>query len=418
MIPDAKIRIPALLGRVRVHHAFLLAVLAGVVCFPSIGRHWFARESPTASVATVVPAATRIPWKEVTGTFSRHQTVADVLDQYSVGAAQVDALVRSVRPVYDLHRVKAGRSFSILFAPDGSLRTFRYDLDKEKYLTVYQSDNEYLAAVKARRFDTRIEPVGGTIEGSLFSAVYSIGETDQLALNLADIFMWEIDFYTEIRKGDCFRALIEKQYLEGSFVQYGSVRAASITNQGRTYTAYLFEDEGDVLGYFDPEGRSLKKSFLKSPLKFGRITSRFSYSRYHPILKIRRPHLGVDYGAPVGTPVVSVGKGIVEFAGRERGAGNVVKVRHRDNYRTFYLHLSRMKVRRGQKVDQGEVLGYVGATGLATGPHLDFRVKKHGKYLNPSKVVYPPSPPVPSDSLERFVSVRDSLQGELEKITF
>jgi murein DD-endopeptidase MepM/ murein hydrolase activator NlpD len=238
-------------------------------------------------------------------------------------------------------------------------------------------------------------------------------EEERLALDLADIFMWDIDFYTDLQPGDSFRIIVEKKYLDGKLAKYGSILAARFTNRQRTLTAFRFQSRPGVQEYFGADGRALKRSFLKSPLKFARVTSRFSSARMHPVLRIVRPHLGVDYAAPLGTTVVSVGAGTVASAGSTPQAGKMVRIRHAGGYETLYLHLMQVQVRAGEHVEQSQVIGRVGSTGLSTGPHLDFRVIQHGKYINPAKVIFPPSPPVPESEFARFVTVRDPLLGRL-----
>ena len=239
------------------------------------------------------------------------------------------------------------------------------------------------------------------------------GEKDQLALDLADIFGSDIDFHTDLQKGDSFRVLLEKKYLDGKFSKYGSILAADFVNQQKMLTGIRFEDENGKPAYYAPDGSSLKKSFLKSPLKFGRITSRFSMARRHPILKTVRPHLGVDYAAPIGTPVQSVAVGVVTGAGYSGGNGRMVRIRHSGGYETMYLHLSRIAVKSGARVAQGECIGSVGSSGLSTGPHLDFRIRQHGRAINPAKVIFPPGAPVSTAQFARFTALRDSLMDDL-----
>ncbi len=263
-------------------------------------------------------------------------------------------------------------------------------------------------------FETRVEHVSAAIEDSLFSAILGIGERDQLALSLADIFGSDIDFYTDIQKGDSFKVLIEKKYLNGQFVKYGAVLAAAFRNRQKLLTGYRFQDENGRPAYFGPDGKSLKKSFLKSPLKFARITSKFSLARWHPILKVLRPHLGVDYAAQVGTPVQAVGAGVVTACGYSGGSGNMVRIRHSGGFESMYLHLSRIAVKSGARVSQGQIIGYVGSTGLSTGPHLDFRVMHNGKPVNPLKVISPPGAPVSPDLFDSFSALRDKLSDQLK----
>ncbi len=371
---------------------------------------------PTAVSRVATAPTPEAPVKEIVASFGRNQTITDALARHGISADQIFRLVESARPVYNLAKVIASRPYWLYLTPDGNCQGFRYAIDDERYLTVYRQNERFVPVLKSFNYETRVEHVTGVIEDSLFGCITAEGEQDILALQLADIFMWDLDFYTDIQKGDSFRMLVEKKYLNGKFVKYGAILAAGISNQGRQFSGFRYHDESGVPAYYDSDGKALKKSFLKSPLKFARISSRFSGSRLHPILKIYRPHLGVDYAAPVGTPVQAVGAGVVETAGYEGAGGRMVKLRHPGGYETFYLHLSRIAVRPGARIQQGEVIGYVGATGLATGPHLDFRVVLHGRFINPTKVIFPPNPPVSGEALAQFALLRDKMQTQLGQI--
>ena len=252
-----------------------------------------------------------------------------------------------------------------------------------------------------------MEEVSGIIESSLFETIANIGEKDKLALDLEDIFNSDIDFLTDIRKEDSFKAIVEKKYLDGEFSKYGVVLAASFNNAGKTFLGFRFEDKNGKPAYYDPEGKALKKSFLKSPLEYTRISSRFSLARRHPITRKVQPHLGVDYAAPVGTAVRAVGSGRVVFVGTKGANGRMVHLRHPKGYETMYLHLSRYTVKSGAHVSQGDLIGYVGSSGLSTGPHLDFRIRRNGEALNPLRMIFPPGDPVPPEKLDQFAVVRD-----------
>ncbi len=396
---------------------FLLVVAIGFGARAVYRHHWMS--SVLSSRVLIAPVTARVadpPLREIVASFGRNQTITDALSEHGISAEQIYRLVASARPVYNLARVAATRPYWLYLTAAGDLHDFRYPVDDERYLTVYKQDGQYVPVMKPFNLETRIEKVSGVIDDSLFSSVTSLGEQDLIALQLADIFMWDVDFYTDIQRGDQFRLLVEKKYLGGRFHKYGSILAADITIQGHVYTGFRFHDDNGVPGYYGPDGRALKKSFLKSPLKFARISSRFSRSRLHPILKIFRPHLGIDYAAPVGTPVQAVGAGVVIDAGYEGAGGKMVKLRHSGGYDTYYLHLSRIAVKRGTRIEQGQVIGYVGATGLATGPHLDFRIVSHGKFINPTKVIFPPAPPVSKDAFAPFAALRDKLQGQLDQV--
>ncbi len=278
---------------------------------------------------------------------------------------------------------------------DGSLRTWREEIPLERDLV-------------------RLE---GTIESSLFEAVERAGGDAELAVRLARIFQWDVDFFRDLRKGDRFVVVADRLAVEGRPFGWGTLFAARFVNAGRVLDAVAYPDGEGRLAYYDLEGRPLRKQFLKAPLEFSRVTSGFSLRRFHPVLKRRMPHYGVDYGAPVGTPVHVTADGVVRFVGRKGGAGKMVSVRHANGYETNYLHLSRYArgIRKGVRVRQGQVIGYVGQTGWATGPHLDYRVRLNGKWINPMRIASPPARPIGKDRLRRYLShaiaVQDLLDG-------
>jgi murein DD-endopeptidase MepM/ murein hydrolase activator NlpD len=378
-----------------------------------------ARKNQAAEAKLQKPAVLAAPstpeFREIVGTFQRNQTITQVLLQQGLPLPLIHQIIDCARPVYDLAKVRAEKLYWLGFTKDGHFRDFRYHVDDERYLTVYHDEakDQIVPVMKNFRYETRVEIVSGTIESSLFASVTRIGEKDQLALDLADIFGSDIDFYTDLQKGDSYHILIEKKYLEGQFSKNGTILAASFTNQKKEHVGIRFEDEKGKPAYYAPDGKALKKSFLKSPLKYARISSKFSLARMHPILKIVRPHLGVDYAAPIGTQVQSVGTGEVTGAGSSGGSGNMVSIRHSGGYETSYLHLSRIAVRRGSHVEQGEVIGYVGSSGLSTGPHLDFRIRQHGRPINPAKVIFPPGAPVQPARFADFAALRDKSIDEL-----
>jgi len=252
----------------------------------------------------------------------------------------------------------------------------------------------------------RVEAVSGEVTRSLFEAIEAAGESPQLVLAMVDIFSSDFDFTADTRRGDRFRLLVEKRYAGDSFVNYGRILAAQYVSGGQTLSGVGFARAGDTRwAFYDREGRSLKKSFLKSPLEFSRITSGFTYARPHPILGGVRPHLAIDYAAPTGTPVRAVADGVVTAAGVDGGNGISVTLRHRSGFATMYNHLSKVAagVRRGARVSQRDVIGYVGMTGLATGPHLDYRVSRHGQFVNPLSEKFIPGEPLAGADRTRFL---------------
>jgi murein DD-endopeptidase MepM/ murein hydrolase activator NlpD len=362
------------------------------------------------AIAPVLPQV-----KEIVGSFQKNQTVTEVLLHQGLSLDMIQQIIESTRPVYNLAKVKASQLYWLYFTPDGKFRDFRYPVDDQRYLTVYHdaTEDRFVPILKDYKFETRLERVSATIESSLFASIVGIGESYDLAMELADIFGSDVDFNTDIQKGDTFQILVEKKYLDGKFSKNGAVLAAEVMNQGKTFAGIRFIDENGKPAYYAPDGKALKRSFLKAPLKVIRISSRFSFARMHPVLKIVRPHLGVDYAAPNGTPVQAVGAGTVVAAGSSGASGKMVKIRHASGYETNYMHLSRIVVRSGTRVSQGDIIGQVGSSGLSTGPHLDFRVYKNGKAINPTKVVFPPGKPISGDRLSQFAELRDSLMDEL-----
>jgi len=339
------------------------------------------------------------------GTVGRHESLSTALADH-ITAQGVYDLAQAARPVYDLARLSVGRPFAVGLDPNGLLKVFTYGIDELRTLRVVRQGDDLEAELVARTYDTRPEVVEGRIDSSLFEAIAAAGERDQLALELAEIFAWDVDFNTEIRHGDSFKVAVEKRFLDGRLVGYGRILAATFRQERRDLQAVFFEGASGE-GYYDLQGIPLRKAFLRSPLRFTRISSRFSRARLHPILKTRRPHLGIDYAARTGTPVTASADGVCSLAGWWGGLGRAVRLRHANGYETIYGHLSRLDVRRGQRVKQGERIGAVGSTGLATGPHLDYRMKRDGRFVDPLRIELPPAEPIPDDERKAFAAVRD-----------
>jgi murein DD-endopeptidase MepM/ murein hydrolase activator NlpD len=359
---------------------------------------------------------------------------AAFLQKVGIDAATATRVVASALPVFDFRHVRAGNQLTIGRSVLGELREVDYRIDEDHILSIApggpsggSSDASRAAdasGASGSAFESKIETipstteeagVAGKIDGSLFQAVTDAGEKPELAMRIAAIFAYDLDFYTDPRPGDTFRVVIEKKILaNGETASYGRILAAEYDNGGRAYRAVLFHDPFGDPAYYTPDGKSMKRAFLHSPLKFAApITSHFSYSRFHPILKQYRPHLGIDYGAPMGTPVQTIADGKVIFAARKGEDGNLVKVQHSNGYTTYYMHLSRILVRDGQRVQQGQNIGLVGMTGLATGPHLDFRLEQHRTFLNFEKLKVPSSDPVERKDWNAFVAARDHALAEM-----
>jgi len=343
------------------------------------------------------------------------QMFSGALAGLGVAPAAIGGILAAARPVFDFRRFRAGSELSVGRSVMGELRAVRYCVDPEHELWIAPRDRQFHAEIKPIAITTENAGIAGRVEDSLFHAVTEAGERAELALSLAAIFGWDMDFNTDTRPGDTFRLVVEKKrYSNGALALYGRILLAEYTNAGHHYQAVLFHDAAGNPAYYGPDGKAMKKAFLHSPLQFGaHITSHFSYSRFHPILKIYRPHLGIDYGAPEGSSVQTIGSGRVTYAGRKGGEGNMVQIRHTNGYETMYMHLSRILVRNGQQVAQGQRIGLVGHTGLATGPHLDFRIKQNGAFRNFETLRLPPADPVARAQMPQFVAARDRWAGLL-----
>ncbi len=339
------------------------------------------------------------------------------------------AIIDATRPVFNPRRLRAHQPYRLVVGLDGALRRFEYQIDDDQYLQVVRRDGAGAPALDARilAYDqkTALVAVRAEIDAdhpSIIAALEEVGEGVPLAVEVAQVLSGEVDFNTDLRVGDRLDVLFEQKLREGRPSGYGQVVAAALENDGRVVRAFRFVDPKGQAGYYDAGGRSLRRMFLSSPLPFTpRITSGFSRHRYHPIYKIYRPHLGVDYAAPIGTSVVAVANGVVESAGFSGESGRMVRLRHADGYETYYLHLSAIArgVRPGARVEQGQLIGRVGMTGAATGPHLDFRVRQRGAFINPLTLrrALPPGKPIAPAYLDAFQLARARAEWQLETPT-
>ena len=348
-------------------------------------------------------------------------TLDSLLSAHNLAAGPVKAAVASAAGVFNPRALRAGRPYRLVRTIDGLLREFEYEIDANRFLRIISPDRERPELLEATvvpiEKQTSVVSVTATIDAqhpSLISAVNGSGENIQLALSLAEIFSGSIDFDSDLQPGDGFDVVFEKSTRDGQFAGYGAITAARFTAEGREYHAYRWTDpRTGAADYYDQDGRSLKRFFLKSPLKFEfRVTSGFSQRRLHPVFREYRAHLGVDYGAPYGSAVVAVANGVVVSAGRAGGGGNQVRLRHASGYESYYLHLSAFGagVRAGARVSQGQIIGRVGATGTATGPHLDYRLRRNGLFVNPraEHARLPPGPPIGASHLAAFSAQREA----------
>ena len=396
-------------SKFRVLPTLLIVALAALPACQSTGA---ANSVPRRAADVVLVRETTLVSARVTA----GATLASILRAEGLTADEVSAVIANVRSVFDPRKVRVDQPYRLEKAIAGALRAFEYEIDGDRFLRVARATDEELAAVVLPiPKTTRMELVRGGIDRhapSLVAAMDAAGETIDLTLAIADIFGGEIDFNIDVQSGDTFQIAVEKQFREnGAFAGYGSIVAAEFVNNGRRVRAVKFAPEGGVAGYYDERGVSMKRFFLASPLKFQPVvTSGFSRARFHPIIQEVRAHLGVDYRAPIGAPVVAVSDGVVVAAGWSGGSGNMVHLRHSNGFETEYLHLSAVAVRAGAHVRQGELIGRVGMTGLATGPHLDYRLKRNGAFINPIAAhrAMPPAEPVPQSQMIAFAAARDA----------
>lgn len=317
-------------------------------------------------------------------------------------------------PVRRLERIHPGETLR-LRVTDSGLQRLAYDLDGTRRLHVTRSDDGFRARIQERPMELRFAHAMGTINSSLFRDGREAGLSDKLIMQLAKIFGWDIDFALDLRRGDRFTVIYEERYRKGAKIGDGSIIAAEFINRGKRYRAVRYTDPEGRTRYYTPEGRSMRKPFLRTPVEFTRISSRFDLNRKHPILGGNRPHTGVDYAAPTGTPIRAAGDGRVTYRGRKGGYGNAVILKHGAKYSTLYGHMSRFArdVRRGDRVQQGDTIGYVGMTGLATGPHLHYEFRVDGVHKDPLKVELPDAEPLPSQYMADF---RETVSPRLSRL--
>ncbi|MGB7728276.1 MAG: peptidoglycan DD-metalloendopeptidase family protein [Candidatus Acidiferrum sp.] len=355
----------------------------------------------------VLPTANKLP---------AGQNFAMALERFGLSSQEAGEATVAAQRAFNLRQLRAGNPVIVGRSVEGELREINYKIDPDRMLHIVPATDGFSAEVKEIPSHLEVSVVSGQLDDSLFNAVEDAGESAEVAMRLAQIFGYDLDFYTDPRKGDTFRIVLEKKkYTNGETAGYGRILAAEYDNGGKKYQALLFHDDQGHAAYYTADGKSLQKAFLRSPLKFAApVTSHFSKARFHPILKVYRPHLGTDYGAPIGTPVQTIGSGRVEFAGRKGGDGNMVKIAHSQGYETMYMHLSKILVHVGEHVEIGRTIGLVGMTGLATGPHLDFRISQRGQFLNFEKLGLPPSDPVSKKDWPQFASLREQWLPSLE----
>ena len=405
-------KVAGLIRDLAVRHRLVAAFIA-LPCFGVVAAFGIAPETMVERVqvnrvveSIELPA---LPLSADNSSFTREEriqrgdTVASLLARLQVVDPEVLQLLRTNKQAKALHQLFPGRTVRATTDADGKLLSLRY-LNGDRLLSLDRSENSYIFKEELAQLERRVLMTSAEIKHSLFGASDAAGLSDAVATQIADIFSTDIDFHRDLRKGDRFSVVYEVFYHRGEVVRTGRVLAAEFINQGKAYQAVYFDYAENQGGYYTLDGKNLRKQFLRSPLEFSRITSGFTVARFHPVLQTWRAHRGIDYGAPTGTRVKATGDGVVDFVGRQGGYGNVVVLRHQSKFTTWYGHLSGFAngLRKGNRVDQGEVIGYVGATGLATGPHLHYEFRINDVHQDPLRVAMPAAPPITSEHKARF----------------
>ncbi len=350
----------------------------------------------------------QVPEKEVyrwvKGDIARNQSLSLLMRDHGIPLKTVFELVEQSRPTYNLSRLRTGQPYSIKLTADNRLAGFTYQTDKNHELLIERNETGFVSRMVEPDYEIQLGVLEGVIKENLITAVLEAGGSYKVATELEEIFAWQINFFKDLRVGDSFKILVEKMFLKQEFSGFGKIRAVTFLNRGRNLSAIYFKPEGEHGGYYAADGRPLKKQFLKSPLKYTRITSRFTHRRFHPIYKKHMAHRAVDYAAPIGTPIYAISDGEVINLSRSARSGKHIKLKHANGYVSSYSHLSRYakNLSRGKKVHQGQVIGYVGATGAATGPHLCFHLRKNGRSINPLTFQSPGGPDLEEKSKEAF----------------
>ncbi len=357
----------------------------------------------------------------IEGAVEPGDTIARALTRSGIDAKQAFGIIEALKPVFNFRLCRAGERFEALQAPDGKIQRFAYHKNAEVSYLVERHGKSLVG--KRKKFDAKVDilPVGVKIHGSLWTSLNKLPKRADLVARIVDIFAWDIDFYMDTHPGDSMRLVIERYSVDGKFTRWGRILAAEYSGDIGTHRAFWYQSKTNeaTTGYFDETGGSLRKAFLKSPLKFARISSRFGM-RVHPTLGFTKMHNGVDLAAPLGTPIWAPADGTVTVAGRRGASGIMLKLRHANGYETVFCHLSRISkgVRLGTRVHQKQVIGKVGSTGRSTGPHLHYGMKLRGRYINPMNQKFPPAKPVPKSEMKSYKDAIAPLSKQLDEINF
>lgn len=392
----------------------ILFLIAGVIALTTSCKQ--NSQSEAEIQHTIVYGIIADDYDLVKGEIDHGQTLGNILHSHGISALTIDQLNRASREIFPLRHIRAGQPYTLFKTKDSiasRLDYFVYEKNVTDYVVFGFVNDSITITTGQKPIELRRTKRSANIESSLWGAIMEANLPYALAAELEDVYQWTVDFFG-VQAGDNFTVIYDEKFIDTLSVGVGRIWGAKFNHAGREIYAIPFKQD-DKIQYWEYNGGSLRKQMLKAPLKFSRISSKFSNSRFHPVLKRYRPHHGVDYAAPTGTPVRAVADGVVVFCGWGGGGGNTLKIKHANNLMTGYLHLSRFAkgISKGKRVSQGDVIGYVGSTGTSTGPHLDYRVWKGGTPINPLKIPQNPSVPISKDNLDAFEFVRDRIVAEL-----
>ena len=392
----------------------LLAILA-YESWPVFDQSDPTAQSPGADAVETADAQTETaivaePAEARKGAISRGTPFFVEMQRAGISPLDIQQVVQTSREVFNFRKVQPGQKYAVFTSLSGQLDSLHFAIDEERTLKVNREPEGFVARSDTMSYEIEHYVTSGTIRNSIYATLLEQGSNPELAAYLAVIFQWDIDFFTDIRKGDTFTILYENKVYPNGKKALGNVLAARVFTRGQEHYAVAYRDKSGRRNYYDARGNSLQKSLLRAPLRYRRISSNFTRRRLHPVSHTYKPHLGVDYVAPRGTPVRSTGDGTVLAATRNRSNGKYVKIKHNRRYTTYYLHLQGFAkgVRQGARVRQGQVIGYLGSTGLVTAAHLDYRIKVGNKFVNPRTIKLPSKAPVPAAEMELFEVKRDA----------
>lgn len=410
-----------------VHPGILVLLLFVLTVTACKNRQQQAIPPSSDTLAKATPAAPAVAQRKfglsvdsftvIEKTIERNEFLANILELYQVEEPAIALLAAKSKKVFDIRNIRAGNQYTVFCTKDSLQKAqyFVYQPNAIDYV-VYDLRDSISIYTGKREVTTRSLTASGKIEGSLYETFKKAGADPGLAMKLADIYAWSIDFYS-IHEGDWFKVVYEQQYIKDEPVELGSIRSAVFSHDGEPFYAFFFQPDTTQPGeYYDEQGKTLRRFFLKAPLKFSHITSRFTLRRFHPVQKRWKAHLGTDYAAGTGTPIIATGNGVVIESAFSRFNGNYVKIRHNNTYTTQYLHMSRRAAKRGQHVRQGQVIGYVGSTGLATGPHVCYRFWKNNVQVDPLRQKFPSAEPISQSAQPVFDQYKQEQRQQLEAI--